>query len=90
MIEDLEKDLKQMDTEQVEKKLLEERRSMVEFAEKHGQWQLFDDKQSIESMRESINRMDNSELKHEIMKRFNRVESLYDEYTKRIVEDSLD
>lgn len=89
MTEDLEKKMDEMQTETVEKRLFEERRAMVEFAEEQGQWQLFDDKQSIESMRESIQRLDDGHVKNEIMNRFRRVELLYDEYTKRVVKDSL-
>lgn len=89
MQEDLEKEIQDMDIDNIEEMLFEERRSMVEFAEEHDQWQLFDDKQSIESMRESIQRMEDSDIKNQIMNQFRRVETLYDEYTERVVKDAL-
>lgn len=88
-MDELREEVHDLELEQVEKKLFEERRSMVEFAEEHDQWQLFDDEQSIESMRQSIEGMPDSDLKNEIRRRFNRVEFLYDEYTRRVVEDTV-
>lgn len=75
--------------EELEEKMFRERKQMVEFAEENGQWQLFDDQQSIGSMRKAIEQMPESEIKTEIHRRFNRVELMYDKYTTMIVEDTV-
>ena len=75
--------------EELEEKMFRERKQMVEFAEENGQWQLFDDQQSIGSMRKAIEQMPESEIKTEIRRRFNRVELMYDKYTTMIVEDTV-
>ena len=86
-MKELSEQIEDLEFEELEKKLFQERSSMVEFAEEHDQWQLFDDEQSIESMRESIEAMPDSDLKNEIFRRFKRVEFLYDEYTVKVLED---
>lgn len=84
---EFEDDLSNLDLDSLEKKLFQERKEMVSFAEQNGHWQLFDDEQSIESMRKAIQNMDDSDIKVELRRRFNRVELLYDRYTARIVQD---
>lgn len=88
-MEELKEEIQTLNLEELEEKMFQERRQMVEFAEENGQWQLFDDQQSIESMRKAIEQMPESEIKTEIRRRFNRVELMYDKYTTMIVEDTV-
>lgn len=83
------KNLQQKNTDELEKQLFEERAEMVEFAEDNGQWQLFDDKQSIGSMREAISNLPESETKMEIKERFDRVETIYEVYSARVVSETV-
>jgi len=88
-MDELKEEIQTLDLEELEEEMFEERRRMVQFAEENGQWQLFDDQQSIESMRKAIEQMPESEVKTEIRRRFNRVELMYDRYTTMIVEDTV-
>lgn len=88
-MEELKEEIQSLNMEELEEKMFRERKQMVEFAEENGQWQLFDDQQSIGSMRKAIEQMPESEIKTEIRRRFNRVELMYDKYTTMIVEDTV-